>query len=66
MDEFIVIDPRFLNYLEGNIEFNFLLILFTMSCSVGLFCCKSRSENNKYIIVPSEETVEGQLVADKV
>lgn len=53
-------------YIINNIQLNQLLILFTLSCTVGfIFCGKKQKEiENKYILVSSNEVdpVKGEVI----
>jgi|TARA_A100001015_G_C14594304_1_gene557939 hypothetical protein len=70
IDEFpnnlIIMNENMYKYIVENIAINHFLILFTMSCTLGLVCCgKKRQEiRNKYIVIPSNDTeaVKGEVV----
>jgi hypothetical protein len=55
-------------YIINNIQLNQLLILFTLSCTVGfIFCGKKQKQKeieNKYILVSSNEVdpVKGEVI----
>ena len=43
-----------INYILANIQFNYLLIIFTMGCFTSLlFCQKKPTSQKKFIIIPS-------------
>ncbi len=70
IDEFpnnlIIMNENMYKYIVENIAINHFLILFTMSCTLGLVCFgKKRQEiRNKYIVIPSNDTeaVKGEVV----
>lgn len=49
----IVLTQDALNYILGNIQFNYLLIIFTIGCFTSLLCCEKR---NRTLIHPYNET----------
>ena len=48
----ITLSKETINYILDNIQFNYLLIIFTMGCFTSLIFC----EKKKNIIHPSDET----------
>ena len=50
----ITISKETINNILGNIQFNYLLIIFTMGCFTSLlFCQKKPTSQKKFIIIPS-------------
>ena len=45
------------------INFNYLLIIFTIGCFGSILCCNINNiKNNKYVIVPTTDPVEGKII----
>ncbi len=45
------------------ISFNYLLIIFTIGCFGSILCCNiNNKKNNKYVILPSTDPVEGKII----
>ena len=50
----IILSKETINNILGNIQFNYLLIIFTMGCFTSLlFCQKKPTSQKKFIIIPS-------------
>tara|TARA_B100000424_G_scaffold147642_1_gene112535 strand:+ start:538 stop:810 length:273 start_codon:yes stop_codon:yes gene_type:complete len=66
----VILSPQSFNYILANIEFNYILILFTMGCFTSLLIChKKPISRKKFIIVPSYEppkTLETDPILSKV
>lgn len=76
IENYVVISEEMYKTIIENINMNYLLILFTMSClSTILLCPRKQSIQNKYIVVPTNdkeinteiitetETVKGEYVS---
>ena len=74
IDNYVVISEEMYKTIIENINMNYLLILFTMSClSTILLCPRKQSIQNKYVVVPTNdketnteiitETVKGEYVS---
>jgi len=58
----IMSDNQYKTIIEY-INFNYLLIIFTIGCfSSILYCNKNNNKNNKYVIVPTSDPVEGKII----
>ena len=56
IENYVVISEEMYKTVIKNINMNYLLILFTMSClSTILLCPRKKTIQNKYILVPSNE-----------
>ena len=52
----VMLSQESFNYILANIQFNYLLIIFTMGCFTSLlFCHKKPISRKKLIILPSYE-----------
>ncbi len=66
----VILSQESFNYILANIQFNYLLIIFTMGCLTSLlFCHKKTIFRKKLIILPSYEPpkpIETDLILAKV
>lgn len=52
----VILSQDSFNYILANIQFNYLLIIFTMGCFTSLlFCHKKPISRKKFIVLPSYE-----------
>lgn len=52
----VILSQESFNYILANIQFNYLLIIFTMGCFTSLlFCHKKPISRKKFIVLPSYE-----------
>ena len=61
IENYIVINEEIYKNIISNIEYNYLLIIFTMSCFVGILC-SIRREKNEYLLVENSNPVKGEPV----
>ena len=61
IENYIVINEETYKNIISNIEYNYLLILFTMSCFVGILCSIKR-EKNEYLLIENSNPVKGEVV----
>lgn len=61
IENYIVINEETYKNIISNIEYNYLLIIFTMSCFVGILC-SIRREKNEYLLVENSNPVKGEPV----
>ena len=54
----ITLSKETINYILTYIQFNYLLIIFTMGCFTSLVLCQKKptSEKKKFIILPSNDS----------
>jgi len=63
LNNLLLIDKNYFNYLISNIYSNQLLILFSFTFFTTLYCCAMKSRNNnKYTIIEQIEPVKGEIV----
>ena len=52
----VILSPESFNYILTNIQFNYLLSIFTMGCLTSLlFCHKKHISRKKFIVLPCYE-----------
>lgn len=56
---YVVLTKEMYNNVVNNINFNFLLILFTFGFLSSLICC---SIKEKYVILKTADVIEGKLI----
>jgi hypothetical protein len=66
----VMLSQESFNYILANIQFNYLLIIFTMGCFTSLlFCHKKPISRTKFIVLPSYEppkSIESDPILAKV
>ena len=66
----VMLSPQSFNYILANIEFNYILILFTMGCFTSLlFCHKKPISKKKIVVLPSyqpSKSLETDPILEKV
>lgn len=63
MEDYIIMDIDYFNYLVTNIYSNNLLILFTLSFFSTLYFCAMKSKKkHDYILVQQSEPVKGSII----
>jgi hypothetical protein len=63
MEDYIIMDIDYLNFLITNIYNNNLLILFSLSFfSTLYFCAMKNRKNNDYILVQQSEPLKGSII----
>ena len=65
IDRYIVMDEESYRWILANINCNYLMILFTMSCVCALVCCYKKPKND-YILVQDEKPVQGAIVEEGI
>ncbi len=61
IENYVVINEEMYKAIVSSIECNYLLILFTMSCFVGILCSMKKSKND-YVLIQNVEPIKGQLI----
>ena len=56
----VVLTENMYNNIIETINFNYLLLLFTIGCFSSLLCCNKRDK--KYSVVPTTEVIEGKII----
>ena len=59
-ESFIIMTDSMYSDLLNSINFNYLLIIFTIGCFSSLICCSKN--NNRYKLIPTSEPIEGKIV----
>ena len=64
MNNYIIIDENYFNFLVNNIYNNNLLILFTLTFFSTLYCCtmKHRRKYKNYVVLADAQPVSGTIV----
>ena len=61
IENYVVINKEMYKTIVSNIEYNYLLILFTMSCFVGILCSMKKSKND-YVLIQDAKPVKGEII----
>ena len=64
IENYVVINEEMYKSIVSSIECNYLLILFTMSCFVGILCSIKKPKND-YVLIQDAKPVKGEVI-DKV
>ena len=59
-DRIVVLTENMYTNILDSINFNYLLIIFTIGCFSSLLCCNKRDK--RYSVVPTTEVIEGKIV----
>lgn len=65
IDRYVVIDEDTYRWILANINCNYLLILFTISC-VATLICSHRKRNNDYVLIQEAKPVKGAIVEEGI
>jgi len=65
INRYVIIDDFSYRWILTNIKYNYLMILFTMSCVSTLVCCYKKSKN-EYILVQDSKPVNGSIVDEGI
>ena len=63
IDRYVVIDEDTYRWILANINCNYLMILFTMSCVCALVCSYKKPKND-YVLVQDAKPVKGAIVEE--
>ena len=58
---YVVIDEQTYRWILKNIDYNYLLIIFTMSCIFSLVCCYKKPQHH-YMLVHNAKPVTGEII----
>ncbi len=61
IENYVVINEEMYKSIVSSIECNYLLILFTMSCFVGILC-KIKKPKNEYVLIQDIKPVKGEII----
>ena len=59
-DRIVVLTENIYDNIIETINFNYLLILFTIGCFTSMVCCTKRE--NIYTVTPTTEVIEGKIL----
>ncbi len=59
-DRIVVLTENMYTNILDSINFNYLLIIFTIGCFSSLLCCNKHDK--RYSVVPTTEVIEGKIV----
>ncbi len=60
-DRVVVLTENTYNNIIETINFNYLLIIFTIGCFSSMFCCSKRDK--AYRVIPTTEVIEGKIIS---
>tara|TARA_B100000424_G_C22877732_1_gene467274 strand:+ start:873 stop:1118 length:246 start_codon:yes stop_codon:yes gene_type:complete len=61
IENYVVINEEMYKTIMSNINCNYLLILFTLSCFVSLMCSMKKPKND-YVLVQDAKPVTGEII----
>ena len=61
IENYVVINEEMYKSIVSSIECNYLLILFTMSCFVGILCSMKKPKND-YVLIEDAKPVKGEII----
>ena len=61
IENYVVINEEMYKSIVSSIECNYLLILFTMSCFVGILCSMKKPKND-YVLIQDAKPVKGKII----
>lgn len=61
IQSYYIVDEKMFDSIINNINYNYLLILFTMSCVYGLLCSIKRPNKN-YHLIQNAESIKGEII----
>ena len=61
IENYVVINEEMYKSIVSSIECNYLLILFTMSCFVGILCSIKKPKND-YVLIQDAKPVKGEII----
>ncbi len=61
IQNYYIIDEEKFDYIINNINYNYLLILFTMTCICSLISSINKS-NNDYLLIQNAEPVKAEII----
>jgi hypothetical protein len=61
IENYVIINEQMYKAIISNIQCNYLLILFTMSCLTGLLCSIKKPKND-YVLIQNAKPVKGEII----
>jgi len=65
IDRYVIMDEDTYRWILANINCNYLMILFTMSCVCALVCSYKKPKND-YVLVQDAKPVQGAIVEEPI
>jgi len=65
IDRYVIMDEDTYRWILANINCNYLMILFTMSCVCALVCSYKKHKND-YVLVQDAKPVQGAIVEEPI
>ena len=65
IDRYVVIDEDTYRWILANINCNYLMILFTMTCVCALVCSYKKPKND-YVLLQDAKPVQGAIVEEGI
>lgn len=65
IDRYVIMDEDTYRWILANINCNYLMILFTMSCVCALVCSYKKPKND-YVLVQDAKPVKGAIVEESI
>ena len=61
IENYVILNEEMYKAILSNIDTNFLLFLFTISCFTSVLCCMKKS-NNDYTLIKDANPVKGEII----
>ena len=61
IENYLLINKEMCRSILLNIEYNYLLILFSMSCFLGILCSMKKQKND-YVLIQDANPVKGEII----
>lgn len=61
IDNYLLLDDAAYKWILANINYNYLMILFTITCFTTIMCCNKKDKND-YVLVHDAKPVRGDIV----
>ena len=61
IQNYYIVDEKMFDSIINNINYNYLLILFTMTCVCGLVC-SIKKPNNDYLLIQNAEPLKCEII----
>ena len=61
IENYVLLNEQMYKTIVSSIECNYLLILFTMSCFVGILCSMKKPKND-YVLIQDAKPVKGEII----
>tara|TARA_B100000963_G_scaffold336107_1_gene330858 strand:+ start:526 stop:771 length:246 start_codon:yes stop_codon:yes gene_type:complete len=61
IENYVILNEEMYKAILSNIDTNFLLFLFTITCFTTVLCCMKKS-NNDYTLIKDVKPVKGEII----